>query len=320
MSARLPIALSFKALAGVYLILPAMALLALADVFLFNRTIQSFMPTDLSGFLWYVILFNLPHIIASYFSFADTEYLAHYRTQILTRLPLVLLAFVLLIIFAPTLSWLALVAYTFYHMVSQQAGIGYLYGGKPHRLHMTWKWVAIVITTLAYLNSVQPSFLENFVSESILFWTLVVGHVVFLALSIPIARSLKLGKGSAYFVLTVTAILEGYLLILVGYPILSLFLWRFMHDVTAMIIYATHDHNRAAVSNKNLAYRFIPRALVPIAFLVPLLAIAVALPISFTLYNASLMFGTLILVAHCYLESFIWKNGTPHRKHLALTA
>ena len=56
------------------------------DRWLVSGAVQSRLPDDPNDMLWFAVIFTVPHILYSFVSFADREYLAHYSNRLLTSL------------------------------------------------------------------------------------------------------------------------------------------------------------------------------------------------------------------------------------------
>jgi len=72
----------FSTLLAVYAITPVLLLLAAADYLFFNGAIRSVLPAHPEDVFLFALLFNIPHAVASFFSFADKEYLSFYRSKL----------------------------------------------------------------------------------------------------------------------------------------------------------------------------------------------------------------------------------------------
>ena len=83
--------ISVKGLLSVYVFLPLVLVFIFCDHFFFNGAGRHMLPRNPETLLWYTLLFNLPHIFTSFFSFADREYLAFYKWPLLFGLPLIAL-------------------------------------------------------------------------------------------------------------------------------------------------------------------------------------------------------------------------------------
>ena len=79
---------------------------------------------DPSDSMWYIILFGLPHILASSVTLIDRDYIQHYQTQISTGLILVfVVALCLTFVISPILALAIFAILTVLHVIGQQTGI-----------------------------------------------------------------------------------------------------------------------------------------------------------------------------------------------------
>jgi hypothetical protein len=305
------VSVGFWTLFAIYGILPLALGIALVDTLFFSGSLSRWLPRSPYEIIWYGLIFDLPHILASFFSLADKEYLVRYK-QRLAWLPLVLAGFLLLLLVYPPVAIVAFITYTMYHLVAQQAGIGYIFGGRPHPLHRLWIYTSTAFLALGYLYLYFPEVLPKQILLSSILGIITSLVIVFCGLSFVIVRSIKNSRGRMFFLGTAATLVGSHVLILLGYPLLAVAMLRVMHDVTAFIIYAAHDHNRTQLSSSNVLYGSLKK-IGPVLVLVPVVAIVLAFPLTLTAYTAGTVFAVLIAVTHYYTEGFVWKNGTPHR-------
>ena len=289
--------LSFRWLLSIYAIVPILLAIVLVDSFFFGHALRPLVSVSLTTAFFYLVFFELPHIFASFISFADREYLKSYKNKILYQLPIVLGVSIFIAATNRELGIALVVGYTLYHVVSQQTGIAKMMIGAKHWLHTPWSLSAVVMAItiqfyvfhLNFLDSVPPSYLHAF------FWTIV---LFFTIVSILIYIQTKNGIGKKYFAATTLMLLSGVLFFLLDYIFFSIFVLRFTHDITAFAFYITHDANRNAESFKNEVYKILAPLKIPIFVLVPVI-------------------GMLINFTHYYFEGFMWRRDSPHRAQLA---
>lgn len=316
------LSISFWLLLAIYGAIPLLFGVAIIDVLFFSSRLQALLPSTPDTFILYGILFNVPHIVASYFSLADREYLAFYKRKLLFVLPLVLGLFVLLGIFYPPLAYVLFIAYTLYHVVFQQAGLTLLFGARFSKWFDVWRWLPVVFVTLGHLSIYHPALIPRFTSLPLSTLPLVLLALVggFALLSGYLFLQIKQLRGRLYFGATALSFAGSYVLYAWGYPLLSIFLIRFVHDITAFIIYAVHDHNRAVTAGTNALYNLFSPTRIPVVMLTPLLALVIGYFITASPWHqTNLIFIMLFGATHYYIESFIWKRDTIHRTQLAFT-
>lgn len=303
----------------IYLFIPLALILIIFDVVYFDGKLRDTLPTEPETFLIFSILFTLPHILASFFSFLDKEYITHYKSQLIPWLRYV----VLFSVFVPLISMeIALYTYaifTMIHVFFQQAGVSKSLMRGSNSYHLYWQWSGVLISTLIYL-AIYSQF--NFgISEYQFFNTMVWGVIFIFSFFGWLAVSAsKTTIGKAYFWNTHFLPIACFWFMSLGYPILAVALPRIVHDITAFVFYVTHDHNRSLHTKSNLLYRYTSAVGLPIVLVSPVLAILLAYPLQSTgLYYYVLPLLMVFGLMHYYIESFIWKRGTPHMQEIALS-
>ncbi len=310
--------LSFHWLLSIYAIVPALLAVVLVDSFFFDNALRPFVSVNLTTAFFYLVFFELPHIFASFVTFADREYLRSYRKKILYQLPVVLGASILITAMNPEIGVALVVGYTLYHVVSQQTGIAKMMIGAKHWLHTPWRMSAVVVTIAIQLYLLKLPFL-NYIPltyQYSFFWAIV---LLFVLVSAFIYMQTKSGIGKKYFAATTLMLLSGILFFLLDYVFFSIFVLRFSHDITAFAFYITHDVNRNAGSFKNEIYRLLAPLKIPVFVLVPAIGMLIAYIVRYELniYTGVLYAGIIINFTHYYFEGFMWRRDSPHRAQLA---
>ncbi len=313
----LPIGISRKVLLSFYLLVPGLFAVFLADKFLLEGRIKPYL--EFSGLIRSVyLLVPFPHILASFFSFGDTDYLKFYRKKLALGIPLILggsfflLQFISIATFEPIFRSL-----TFFHVITQQVGITGLLLGNRSRYFTLWKWSIIAVGIIAGHCLFPSAIVTNLIPYPLLLSFVVAGNLVCLVLTFLVARegSNSLGKmytwaNWAMLVAVGTCAWQNYFLI--GYLIP-----RSIHDLTAFCFYVSHDQNRSFNEPRNYFYNLFSFLRLPVAILCPLISIGIVLALStnFTIYAVVVAFS----LCHYYIESFIWKPGTVHRSFIRMT-
>ena len=103
-----------------------------------------------------------------------------------------------------------------------------------------------------------------------------------------------------------------------GYIFLALIAVRIIHDITAFIVYRNHDLNRNNAHTHNLLYRFLGLSKPMLAYGHFIFFVTIAFVFQQTVLSTwpSVLAGLAIF--HYTSESLVWKQGTIHRKSLAL--
>lgn len=92
---------------------------------------------------------------------------------------------------------------------------------------------------------------------------------------------------------------------------------RVIHDITAFIVYATHDNNRNKDKPVNIFYRLTAFTRLPPWILCPIIAIAIAYPmVHFKSQILTFIVFTLIYF-HYYFENIIWRGNSLHRQQVS---
>jgi hypothetical protein len=96
-----------------------------------------------------------------------------------------------------------------------------------------------------------------------------------------------------------------------------------VHDITAYIIYSTHDKNRNMNTKHNFIYRLISLLPLPLTLknkvlspliLCPVISIFLTYPLTHNNNHIASYIVILLSLLHFHFESFLWKKGNPHRR------
>ena len=302
-----------KFLLVIYTVFLAGFLIVVIDAKLFNNQLKNAGPTDPHDYLWFTLIFTLPHIIASFFSFFEKEYVAAYSKKLLKGARYIVLATIVLPLISVDLTFLILALYTMSHVFLQQGGIAKSLMGSSNKWHKYWQWSGIAISLALYV-SIYSDFE---IASSAAMIGLGVTTLAYLFFAARAVKASTAGIGTLYFWSTTsTPILSGLLLAL-DYPILTIAIPRVVHDLTAFVFYVAHDHNRFLQNKANIIYRFTSRIGLPIMIVSPLLAVAIAYPLQAgNATNSAFLLLMFISLFHYYTEGFIWKRGSLHYKQI----
>ena len=311
-----PYSISRRLLLGIYSIVPLAVLIVLIDMIFLGQQLQPIFRFELRYLPFYLLIFDLPHQLASLVSYADTEYLKHYRRQLLIRLPLILLITIAIININLLLAFLVFLVFSAHHAIKQQTGIAGMLAQKRGWLHLAWSYGAITsffAITLYIFARFHSGIPEGFaVYESIF---VVVGG--FLLISVFFIRTITNSLGRWYVIANTAMVLVSVILVMLNYFFLALFMARFVHDVTAFVFYSVHDGNRNAVEIKNSIYKFLRRLRLPFIIVTPILGVVLAYVFRVELgFGASITAIYVLGVTHYYIESFMWKGDSLHRQQL----
>ena len=307
--------ISTRTLLGIYLILPLILLFMAVDFYALEGFFKYSLPHFPEEILWYMLIFNFPHIIASFFSFADKEYLLHYKRPLIYGLPVILLGAVILPWLSVPMTILILILYTMYHNVSQQTGIASILMQHRDMWTKTWRWSVVLFALFLYVM-VYPSTLKAIVAPNAeviaIFFT-----IITTLLTIIIIRKSKTLIGKWYGAGTTGIAVTGMIALYAGYPIITITILRIIHDITAFIFYVNHDMNR----NREVMHNFFYRTFLPHTKLfwigIPLFGVLATYVIQGGGTATTIQIFFFVAVTHFFIEGFMWKNNSPHRAHVA---
>jgi len=305
----LKISLKFNVLLGVYIIIPLALLFIFIDQVFFKGYAQQTLPLNPEETVWYVVLFALPHIVASELTFLRKDYIQQYNRFALIMLIIALLSSIALNnFFNEQIAFAIIAIWTMIHVIGQQVGLSRINLKTSTWSFSCWKWTLIASScfTMLILGSAQGlSNLPNSVKYFALFVFVISNFFFYFVVSKPHNRI-----GFWYCFSTHMMVVFSVLCFATGYSFFAILIPRVIHDVTAFIFYTTHEynysytHSKSKKLNKYLLVKFIS---------VPLTAIFLAYV--FNNYFPSVFILTLILL-HYLLESRIWRKNSPHRSYI----
>jgi hypothetical protein len=304
-------------LLALYALVP-LTLAALAvDLALLGGALRVALPQSPETLLWFSVLFNYPHIVASSLIFADAQYIAHYRARLGVAVALAFgVAFALPHVIGAEAFALGFAAWTVAHVIGQQLGLTRMMTGVGGwRFHL-WKWSGILGALALYLEfygtgggaSLPP---RLFVTIA---WGLVPCFLVMTAL-VYHARAPSL-VGAAYLWANFAMVAVMLVFFETGYTFFAVLIPRVVHDVTAFYFYGVHDTNRNLGVQPNALVRLGRRLRLPAYVWMPLLAVTLAWPVTFFepshAWVAAL--GNALALLHYYTERFAWRLGALPRR------
>lgn len=300
----------------VFLILPILLFIALADKFYFNSALLPYVGIGALYLPVFILVFVLPHIIASFFSFFDSEYVHYYRSHLFLYLPTLLLATAALLYVDYRLGIVFFLLYDFWHGVKQNVGISLILGARPGWIHRVWTFIPFIAGGFAVIYVTRPSlYPAEFLPY--IYHILLLGAVLIILLTV--AMMWKVSAVARWHILGVSMLfLSCYFFFLTGYIFFAILAFRFIHDVSAFAFYVTHDNNRKKEGKINWLYRLFGSIPIPTLILTPLLGLVLAYVVRTATDGIAIGYSIVILIAisHFYLEGVMWKRGTPHRQHV----
>lgn len=315
-------------LLALYAVIPLSVLLVITDAWLFEgRALYQHIPTQPEDWPFWTVIFGLPHIIASLITMADREYLTHYRHTLLWPL-LVFAGIATAGHIGPqplsyNLLFLFLAFYTIYHVMAQQLGLTLMMlGTAPSRTYRLWKWLSIIAALAIYMNVYGERFLGSIWLAHVslydaLTYTAALISAALVVLAIRLTPTSRHRIGVWYLWGNVALILSTLLIQEIGYSLFVILIPRVIHDVTAYIVYITHDRNRNKHEPVNSIYRLTSFTRLSPVILLPLMSVGIAYVM--TSYLQYALISILMLTVsflHYYFEGFIWRGANPHRRYV----
>lgn len=279
-------------------------------------------------FPFWVFFFGLPHIVSSFQTMCDAEYLAAYRRRAVTMLCVALAPLALVTAGVPASLLLVLVlVLTQHHVVAQQYGMALAVARmRPTAAFAVCKWSTMLLGVLAAFLTYAATEFEGTAPFAVL--AALAAQVSMPVLAVVLASGALLvwrcrhnSAGALIFAMNVLLFTTALILVFRSpYALAGLMLVRILHDVSGFVVYIGHDTARNKKQRCNLLYRALP--FLPVWLLNLAFALGLAAALTYCA-NRSAWIGWLvtgITLAHYYLESFIWRGPTPHRQHFKFTA
>lgn len=309
-----------KVLVFAYLIVPILLTVVLVDTFYLNSELRPYFGLEAALIPVYIFIFDLPHIIASFFSFFDKEYVSYYKKHLFFYLPGLLIATAILLFVNFELGLAFYLVNDIWHGVRQKVGIALILGARPGKLHTAWTLVPFIVFSIAYVGASLPDFFSDSLTPYIMPG---IGAGVAILFVLMCLRLWYSHPKVRWYIFAVSMLfICSYLFISLGYVFFALLSFRFVHDISAFAFYITHDRNRNQNGVKNWLYKIVRIVPIPYFILVPLLALIAAYAVrEYTDVTLQFGFSVVILIAmsHYYLESVMWKRDTPHRQNVRVS-
>jgi hypothetical protein len=331
------VTVSFRLLLGLYAIIPLCILLQLFDGWFWQGFLQQNLPTNPKQFLLFQLLFGTPHIIASSIVLtSNTEYLKFYKLKIILMTLAITLIFGVGSLFVPYKAlYVTVAAWTVYHVLKQQLGVGRGLYRLPDWAFYLLLWLSVTAGIFVYIGI----FLKNSLDTQQLEWikliagSLCVGLICAGLLCNRYATS-QLGRWFLWS--NVLLVVSSFYLFVQQYYFLAILVPRLVHDATAYIFYVVHDYNRHHSHPQNFMYRTAARCYLPVFIVLPVCSFLLAFVLQSYgdgVINAltEFFFGVEIRKAvslgllgylalmHYYTEAFTWKQGSPYRRFIAFS-
>ena len=332
------VAISARFLLGIYAILPLCLLVMFLDQLFWGGTLFHALPRSPQRYFFFQLLFGTPHIIASSVLLAtNSDYLRAYRVRLVLLTLIILVFFGVGSLFIPYWVFLVLVGVlTILHVLKQQVGIGKGLCRLSGRLYDAWGWTLMVLGSILFYPLYSGNEFSPAVADLIhgVLWALSALTVV---LTFACHRRIASGMGRLYLWANALMVLQSALFYARGYSFLAILGPRLVHDMTAFTFYVVHDVNRHGAKPQNLLYRLASKLGLGIYWVCPAVAVLLtyllvrfADPVAQFLvtpvlgyslpYGASFLLAGYLGLLHYYTEAFTWRQGSPYRRHVALTS
>ncbi|PKM04492.1 MAG: hypothetical protein CVV16_04680 [Gammaproteobacteria bacterium HGW-Gammaproteobacteria-6] len=327
-AAEIPHSIDCRWLLALYALIPLCLVLVLIDSLLLDGlALHQYLPDNPDNWPLWTLIFGLPHIIASLITMADRDYLAHYRRTLFWPM----LAFAALASagylgpqpLSYNLLFVFFAFYTIYHVLAQQLGLTLMMMGiAPNGNFKAWKWVSVFAGFAIYINVYGSQYLGQINLGPIslyqlMTWVAALLCAAQLTLAIRLTPQSRSRIGVWYLWGNVALLLSALLINEIGYTLFVILIPRIIHDVTAYMVYITHDRNRNKSQPVNLVYRATAFSRLSPVLLLPLFSILIALAL--TSHQQYPLVSIVILTLsflHYYFEGFIWRGPNPHRQFI----
>lgn len=288
--------------------------IALSDVLFFEKHLLSYLPTTSKDLFLYYILFEFPHIIASFFMFCEKEYRAVYKDILYKKLIAIFILGILLLLVSQSTFYVIMIGYTLYHVVKQQFGIAKFYGPAESSLLTILLTLFVGVGSLAFISTALP------VEANIIHAAATLGMLGVFAFFI----FGKEEKKNVYLTFFMLSFGSSALLFGLGYTLLGLLSMRIVHDITAFIFYGVHNHNRKKDGNNPLFSLPLLRLLSPLvltilfAFIFNLFYMVIARSVVDIPTASFILIGFYYMtsIMHYFIEGRIWKKGSLARNYI----
>jgi len=329
--------ISFRLLLGLYAIIPLCLLLQLIDGWFWQGFLQQNLPTNPRHFLLFQIIFGTPHIVASSILLvSNTEYLKLYKLKIFVMTAAIIMVFGVGSLFIPYKAlYVTVAAWTVYHVLKQQIGVGRSVYRLPDWAFYLLLWMSVAAGIFIYIGI----FMKNSLDAQLLEWIKLAAGILCAGLvcsALLCERYVTTQSGRYFLWSNVLLVLSSFYLYVQQYYFLAILIPRLVHDVTAYVFYVVHDYNKHHRQPKNSMYHYAARCHLPIFIVLPLCSFALTFVLQSygdDAFNAmtEFFFGVEIRKAitlgllgylalmHYYTEAFTWKQGSPYRRFIGFS-
>ena len=328
------LAVSFKLLLGLYLVIPLSIGVYLLDGFYWDHYLKSILPSRPENFLLFQILFGTPHIIASAVLLtSNKEYFQLFRLKLIVMTILIILVFGIGSLFIPyRVLYIFTASWTVYHVFKQQHGIGKGICRLPTWAFYWLLWLSVSAGIFIYIGV----FLNNNLEPQHAEWVMLIAGTLTIGLilsSVLCQRYVHTTFGKCFLWSNTLLIVSSFYMYSQHYYFLAILIPRLVHDSTAYVFYLTHDYNKHHQKPQNTIYKYAARCNINVFLVLPLISFGLTYLLQihgddFINLITQYFFGTEIYKAitlgligylslmHYYSEAFTWQAGSPYRKYI----
>lgn len=318
----LPSRVSPKLLIAIYGIVPLLMLVVLAD-FLTGGLLRLMLPKRPEVWSFWIYVFGLPHIFASFFLLADREYLQYFGGK-LWKMALFLLALPIFVYwqFGSEMMVVIFTAMIVYHTIAQQFGIALILAKqRPTWVHQANTIIGSALGVVLYLNIYATGSLgfklrPHISTMEAVSWIMLA--VVF-GITLFQIRMTKERYGRVYMWLNLMLLTFMVSMFNYGFSLLMIIAGRVVHEFTAWLIYAAHDKNRSVAGDHNLVYRYFAWSRISPYWMGIVLAFLFGMAFTYLSGEFQGVFATLVIsmsLYHYWVECVIWKGNSPPKRHI----
>lgn len=267
--------------------------IAAIDQIFWSGTIKNIEITKIMPF---IIIFNLPHIILSFYPLFRKKVWEEVREKTLYGIAAISAITFLGVMFAPRLLFTFIIIATAYHVARQQIGITLLsLSTGAHKDMWKWIWGFVALETLSYLVALENT--PTTVSLHIF------SVLIFMLYTYKFSKDSAFTREDRIKILGTTGTLVLTLPFLVfGYIGVVFFMKRAFHDLSSFTLYTLRDMH---LDGLTLSWKNLLKASI-----YPISAIVICVLFLNQYYQTSLAMLSMFALSHYYLESYLWKRGT----------
>ena len=297
----------------IYIIIFIVYIIISIDFSLFNSILKNILPETPNQIVLYTVFFTLPHLLGSFISFAEKKYIIFYKRQ-LVWVPLLIITIYLFyqIQFIYHLFFIIFIGIR--HVLIQQFYLLSFFGYKPNYLYKITMYCATFFWTLVIFKYIYRFTLS---SDLLFIHGTIYNYIIFFLIWIftlftIINWRIFLNKKTNIIHIWNCLLIYNFLFFWESpYLFFALLLPRVIHDFTAFIFYIFHAKKKNKLSlDWNIIYRILNKLKIPLIIWIPLLSIGLAR------LDILLIITIYLSYLHYYIESFIRKKGSLHRKEI----